>query len=118
MVAGCGLEVLEEHQMHFIITLVKGSLLVCNKIFLKETSCAWLWDSASYVCARAQSLSRVHSATPRIVAWEAPLWVGFSRQEYWSGLPFPSPGALPDQGPNSCPLRWQLHSLPLRHLEL
>ena len=39
MVAGCGLEVLEEHQMHFIITLVKGSLLVYNKIFLKEMSC-------------------------------------------------------------------------------
>ena len=33
-----------------------------------------------------------------IVAHQAPLSVGFSRQEYWSGLPFPSPGDLPDQG--------------------
>jgi len=32
------------------------------------------------------------------VAHQAPLSVGFSRQEYWSGLPFPSPGDLPDPG--------------------
>ena len=37
-------------------------------------------------------------ATPWTVAWQAPLSVGFSRQEYWSGLPFPSPGDLPDPG--------------------
>ena len=29
---------------------------------------------------------------------QAPLAIGFSRQEYWSGLPFPSPGDLPDPG--------------------
>ena len=32
------------------------------------------------------------------VACQAPLPMGFSRQEYWSGLPFPSPGDLPDPG--------------------
>ena len=32
------------------------------------------------------------------VAYKAPLAVEFSRQEYWSGLPFPSPGYLPDPG--------------------
>ena len=32
------------------------------------------------------------------VACQAPLSMGFSRQEYWSGLPFPSPGDLPDSG--------------------
>ena len=37
-------------------------------------------------------------ATPRIVAWQAPLSMGFFRQEYWSGLPFPSPGDLPNPG--------------------
>ena len=37
-------------------------------------------------------------ATPWIIACQAPLSIGFSRQEYWSGLPFPSPGDLPDQG--------------------
>ena len=36
--------------------------------------------------------------TPWTVAHQAPLSVGFSRQEYWSGLPFPSPGDLPDPG--------------------
>ena len=38
------------------------------------------------------------SATPWTVAYQAPLSMGFSRQEYWSGLPFPSPGDLPDSG--------------------
>ena len=36
--------------------------------------------------------------TPWTVAHQAPRPVGFSSQEYWSGLPFPSPGALPDPG--------------------
>ena len=37
-------------------------------------------------------------ATLWIVAHQAPLSMGFSRQEYWSGLPFPSPGNLPYPG--------------------
>ena len=37
-------------------------------------------------------------ATPLTVAHQAPLFVEFSRQEYWSGLPFPSPGDLTDTG--------------------
>ena len=37
-------------------------------------------------------------ATPCTVACQAPLSMGFSRQEYWSGLPFPSPEDLPDPG--------------------
>ena len=42
-------------------------------------------------------LSRVRLfATPWTVAYEAPLSVGFSRQECWSGLPFSSPGDLPN----------------------
>ena len=36
--------------------------------------------------------------TPWTVAYQAPLSVGFCRQEYWSGLPFPSPGDLPNSG--------------------
>ena len=36
--------------------------------------------------------------TPWTVAHKAPLPVGFPRQEYWSGLPFPSPGDLPGLG--------------------
>ena len=46
-----------------------------------------------------QSLSRVQLfATPWTVAHQAPQSMDFSRQEYWSGLPFPSPGDLPDPG--------------------
>ena len=36
--------------------------------------------------------------TPRTVAHQAPWSMGFPRKEYWSGLPFPSPGDLPDPG--------------------
>ena len=36
--------------------------------------------------------------TPQTLALQAPLSMKFSRQEYWSGLPFPSPGDLPDPG--------------------
>ena len=46
-----------------------------------------------------KSLSHVQLfATPWIVAYQAPPSMGFSRQGYWSGLPFPSPGDLPDPG--------------------
>ena len=48
---------------------------------------------------KVKSLSRVRLlATPWTVAYQDPLSMGFSRQEYWSGLPFPSPGDLPDPG--------------------
>ena len=44
-------------------------------------------------------LSRVQLfATPWTIAYQAPPSMGFSRQECWSGLPFPSPGDLPDPG--------------------
>ena len=46
---------------------------------------------------KVKSLSSVQLfATPWTVAHQAPLSMGFSRQEYWSRLPFPSPGDLPD----------------------
>ena len=46
-----------------------------------------------------KSLSRVQLfGTPWTVARQAPLSMGFSRQESWSGLPFPSPGDLPNPG--------------------
>ena len=47
----------------------------------------------------AQSLSHVQPfVTPQTVARQAPSSMGFSRQEFWSGLPFPPPGYLSDQG--------------------
>ena len=54
-------------------------------------------------------------ATPWNVAHQAPLSVEISRQEYWSGLPFPSPGDLPDPGTGSLSLALQADSLLLSH---
>ena len=55
------------------------------------------------VCVQARAcalfLSRVLLfLTPWTVARQTPLSMEFSRQEYWSGLPFPTPGDLPDPG--------------------
>ena len=47
---------------------------------------------------RAQSRSHVQLETPWTAACRAPLFMGFPRQEYWSELPFPSPGDLSDPG--------------------
>ena len=54
-------------------------------------------DCHPSACMRAQLLSHAQLfATPWVVALQAPLSMGFSRQEYWSGLPFPPPGNLPN----------------------
>ena len=48
---------------------------------------------------KVKSLSRVRLfAIPSTVVYQASPFMGFSRQEYWSGLPFPFPGDLPDLG--------------------
>ena len=50
-------------------------------------------------CRKVQLLSHVQVfAIPWTVAHQAPLSMGFSRQEYWRGLPYPSPGDLPNLG--------------------
>ena len=64
----------------------------------------------------AQLLRCVSDSGPWTVASQAPLSMELSRQEYWSGLPFPSSGDLPNPGikPMSlCLLYWQVDSLPL-----
>ena len=53
-----------------------------------------------------------NSAILWTVALQAPLSMGFSRQEYWSGLPFPSPGDLPDPGIRLRSPALQVDSLP------
>ena len=50
------------------------------------------------------------------VACQAPLSMGFSRQEYWSGLPFPFPGHLPDPGIEPRSPALQADPVPLSHL--
>ena len=70
--------------------------------------------------SEVKSLSRVRLfAAPWTIAHQAPLSTGFSRQAYWSGLPFPSPGDLPDpEVEPASPVSPALlaDSLPLSHL--
>ena len=79
--------------------------------------------------AKAKSLSRVQLfATPWTVVHQAPLSMVFFMQEYWDGLPFPSPGDLPDPGmkPGSPALQadalpseppWKLH-VPINNFQI
>ena len=61
-----------------------------------------IWQTSSlilYMCIHADSLSHVWVfGTPCTVTHQPPLSMGFFRQEYWSGIPFPSPGDLPNPG--------------------
>ena len=72
-------------------------------------------DYPSYSLSRVSRSGMPDSATPWTVAHQALLSMGFSRQGYWSGLPFPSPGNLPNQGSDLCLLHWQVDSFPLSH---
>ena len=72
----------------------KTSKSTCTTISLQCTE-----QVSSHVKVKVKSLSRVRLfVTPWTVARQAPLSMGFCSQEYWSGLPFPSPGDLPDPG--------------------
>ena len=66
---------------------------------------------------KMKSLSHVQLyVTPWTIAYQVPLSMGFSRQEYWNRLPFPPPGDLLTQGSSLCLLRllhWQADSLHL-----
>ena len=55
-------------------------------------------------------------ATPWTVAHQSPLSMGFSRQEYWCGLPFPSPGDLPNSEIEPVSPTMQVDFLLLNHL--
>ena len=78
-----------------------------NQSYDFSSSFVWVWEMDHKgwelknwcfwtVCVSCSVLS--HSATPGTLARQASLSMGFSRQEYWSGLPFPSPGDLPNPG--------------------
>ena len=83
---------LKLNDLHFLrIMFYKNSILNIHENFI--------------ICLKVKSkvkvklLSRVQLfSTPWTVAYQAPLSMGFSRQRYWSGLPFPSPGDLPNPG--------------------
>ena len=65
----------------------------------------------SFIALRESTKSCLTPVTPWIIAYQAPLSMGFSRQEYWSALSFPSPGDLPDLGIEPRSLSLQADSL-------
>ena len=74
---------------------------MCPKQFVKFYAGDFSLDDVPYVAGGGGGLvskSCLTLATPLTVGRQAPLSVGFSRQEYWSWLPFPSQGNLPDPG--------------------
>ena len=74
-------------------------------------------DSMDMKWSEVKSRSRVRLfATPWTVAYQAPLSIGFSRQECWSGLPFPSLGDLPDPGTEPGSPTLQADALPSKPL--
>ena len=85
--------------------------LMLNQLYIPGIKSYWLSCKIiilSIMKVKVKSLSRVRLfVTPWTVAYQAPPSMGSSRQEYWSGLPFPSPGDLPDPGiePRSPTLR-------------
>ena len=64
-----------------------------------------------FTCCQAANIAGSF-VTPWTVAPEATLSMGFSRQEYWSGLPFPSPGDIPNPGAEPGSPELQADSLP------
>ena len=96
--AACSARVEEEEESIALVSLAPSSFLAFSKERKKKV----------------KSLSHVQlSSTPWTVAYWVPRSMGFSRQEYWSGLPFPSPGDLPNQGSNLglSHRRWILYQL-------
>ena len=64
----------------------------------------WYINTMEYcMCAKSLQLC-LTLCDPMDVAWQAPLSTGFSRQEYWSGLPCPPPGDFPSPGIEPAPL--------------
>ena len=76
-----------------------GVLYLGDKHHVEPDRGDGLHNAVNALKLKVKSLSRVQLfATPWTVAYQASPSMGFSRQEYWSGLPFPSPGDLPDPG--------------------
>ena len=91
-----------------LLAVQGASILQCSAFFTVQLSHPYMTTGKTISLTRRTfvgkvqtnvSLSRIRLfVTPWIVAYQAPLSMGFSRQEYWSGLPFPSPGNLPHPG--------------------
>ena len=84
------------HHVCFQINFIPPFLLFKTSLFTPELHLLLCVKSFSHVWLLV---------TPWTVACQAPLSMGFSRQEYWSEFPFPSPGDLPDSGIKPMTLR-------------
>ena len=95
--------VLEADGIVFLISSVCCLVDEDKRLVQASNERDWLWGKLCLVLVDrvkwGKSLSRVQLfAPPWAVAYQAPPSMGLSRQEYWSGLPFPSPEDLPDPG--------------------
>ena len=70
-----------------------GLILLFTLVLFPKSNLAYEFHGGGLVIKLCPTL-----AIQWTVARQAPLSMGFSRQEYWSGLPFPSPGDFPDAG--------------------
>ena len=86
--------------------------MCCSPWGCKESDTTEQLNWTEYIHVLLFSCTRLF-ATLWIVAYRAPLSMGFHRQEYWIGVPFPSPGDLPNPGMESTSPAWQENSLPL-----
>ena len=96
----------------YIFMCVCVCLCVC--IYICVCVCVYLYENEKKVKVFVASHVWLF-VTPWTVACQAPLSMGFPRQEYWSGLPFPSPGDLPDPGIEPRSPTLQADSLPLSY---
>ena len=88
-------------------------LIFCRKISVYLNMSIKLSNLFTSKSRQCQLLSHVHLfVIPWTVACQAPLSMKFSRQEYWNGLLFPSPGNHPNLGIESCSPALQADSLP------
>ena len=82
-----------------------NNYLVCEGFIEIPCETIWIWWFLCVMHACLSCFSHVWLCViPWTVACQAPLSMGFSRQEYWSGLPFPPPGDLPNPGIESTSL--------------
>ena len=84
--------------IHFREIFIVKILILRDLRYLPNVEKQLVYYCIILACMVSHFSSVQHFATLWTAALQAPLSMGFSRQAYWSGLPFPSPGDLPDPG--------------------
>ena len=110
VISACTNQGLSWHRFHWKVKSTTGP---------PEKSLKWVFCRSVGVWEGCAVLSRFSCVQLFVIAWtialQAPLSMGFPRQEYWRGLPFPPPGDLPSPGIEPGLLYWQSGSLPPSH---